>query len=223
VGLGAALGYASGVSPLFRRKTTDLVEDATSAVPTDQASEVASRPKGYTPSKKELGVQTPKRTSVQRRRGSEPAPANRREAYKQMRARQREERAEASAGMRNGEEKFLLARDRGPERALVRAIVDSRRTVGTWFFAGAIIVLIGSSRSMPIVVQVASNVIWAVLALGVIVDSMLIARKIKKLVTARFPKTEQKMGSLYFYGIMRGLTFRRMRVPKARVELGDAI
>ncbi len=211
------------MSPLFRRKTTDLVEDATSAVTTDEASETAPRPKGYTPSKKELGVQTPKRTSAQRRRSSEPAPTNRREAYKQMRARQREERAEASAGMRNGDERFLLARDRGPERALVRAIVDSRRTVGTWFFAGAIIVLIGSSTRMPFAVQVASNVIWAVLALAVILDSMLIARKIKKLVTARFPKTEQKLGSLYLYGIMRGLTFRRMRIPKPQVELGDPV
>ena len=135
MGPGRALGYASRVPPLFRRKSTDLVADATSSVTPGQASDAAPRPKGYTPSKKELGVQTPKRTSSQRRRGTEPAPANRREAYKQMRARQREERAEATTGMRNGDEKFLLARDRGPERALVRAIVDSRRTVGTWFFA----------------------------------------------------------------------------------------
>ena len=64
-----------------------------------------------------------------------------------MRERQRQERAEASAGMRAGDERYLLARDRGPERALVRNIVDSRRTVGTWFFAGALIVLIGSSTT----------------------------------------------------------------------------
>jgi hypothetical protein len=211
------------VPPLFRRKTTDLVDDATAAVTTDQAPESASRSKGYTPSKKELGVQTPKRTNAQRRRGTEPAPANRRAAYKQMRARQREERAEASAGMRNGNEKFLLARDRGPERALVRAVVDSRRTVGTWFFAGAIIVLIGSSAGMPAAVRVASNVVWALLAVGVILDSVLISRKVKKLVGERFPKTEQKIGSLYLYGVMRGLTFRRMRVPKPQVELGDAV
>jgi hypothetical protein len=203
VGPGRTLGYASRVPPLFRRKSTDLVADATSSVTPGQASDSALRPKGYTPSKKELGVQTPKRTNSQRRRGTEPAPANRREAYKQMRARQREERAEASTGMRNGEEKFLL--------------------VGTWFFLGAIVVLVGSSTSMPVVVQVASNVIWAVLALGVVLDSIRIARKTKKLVLARFPKTEQKMGSLYLYGITRGLTFRRMRVPKPQVELGDTV
>ena len=215
------LGYAGGV-PLFRRKSADLVADATTTVTSAEAPPSASRPKGYTPSKKELGRQTPKRVNV-RRRVAEPAPANRREAYKQMRARQRAERVEAQEGMRAGDEKFLLARDRGPERWLVRAIVDSRRTVGTWFFAGAIIVLIGSSTAMPVVVQAPSNVIWAMLALGVVLDSILIARKIKKLVGERHPKTEQRMGSLYLYGIMRALTFRRMRVPKPQVELGATI
>lgn len=180
-----------------------------------------SRPKGYTPSKKELGVVTPKRTA-QGRRVQDPAPANRKEAYKQLRERQRAERAEASEGMRNGDERYLLARDRGPERSLVRDLVDSRRTAGSYFIGGAVIVLIGSSIAIP-VVQIASNVIWAGLALAVLIDSILISRRIKKLISTRFPDTTQRMGSLYFYGIMRGLTFRRMRVPKPKVDLGATV
>jgi hypothetical protein len=42
-------------------------------------------------------------------------------------------------------------------------------------------------------------------------------------VKERFPKTTQRIGSLQIYGVMRGLTFRRMRVPKPRVELGQAV
>ena len=140
-----------------------------------------------------------------------------------MRERQKVERAEASAGMRAGDEKYLLARDRGPERALVRNVVDSRRTVGTFFFAGALVVLIGSSTRMPQFVQVAANLLWAVLAIGVIVDSWLISRKVKALVRERFPKTTQRIGSLSLYGIMRGLTFRRMRVPKPAVDIGEKV
>ena len=207
--------------PLFRRKSEDLVADAAESVQTE-ADDSASRPKAYTPSKKELGVVTPKRTSNQRR-ASEPAPANRREAYKKMRERQRLERAEASAGMRAGDERYLLARDRGPERALVRNIVDAKRTAGTWFFAGAIIVFIGSTGAMPTVVQLGANLLWAILAIAVVIDSVLISRKVKRLVTERFPDTTQRMGSLYLYGMMRGLTFRRMRVPKPQVELGDKV
>jgi hypothetical protein len=211
------------VPSLFRRKSADLVSDATATVTSEPEQPVASKPKAYTPSKKELGVATPKRTSAQRRHDAVTAPANRREAYKQMRERQRAERAEASAGMRAGDERYLLARDRGPERALVRDIVDAKRTAGTWFFAGAIIVFIGSTGAMPPVVQLAANLLWAILAIAVIIDSVLISRKVKKLVTERFPDTKQRMGSLYLYGVMRGLTFRRMRVPKPQVELGDKI
>jgi hypothetical protein len=211
------------VSSLFRRKSTDLVSDATTTVTAEAEQSATPKPKAYTPSKKELGVATPKRTSAQRRHDKAQAPANRREAYKQMRERQKAERAEASAGMRAGDERYLLARDRGPERALVRNIVDAKRTAGTWFFAGAIIVFIGSTGQMPPVVQLAANLLWAILAIAVIIDSVLIARRVKKLVTQRFPETKQRLGSLYLYGIMRGLTFRRMRVPKPQVELGDKV
>jgi hypothetical protein len=221
VGRTAPLGYATEVSSLFRRKSADLVTDAAESVTPESAP--TSRPKGYTPSKKELGQATPKRTATGRRITEAGTPTNRREAAKQMRERQRQERAEASAGMRAGDERYLLARDRGPERALVRNIVDSRRTVGTWFFAGAIIVLIGSSTRMPVSVQLFANVLWALLAIGVLVDSVLISRRIKKLVGERFPKTTQRMGSLYIYGVMRGLTFRRMRVPKPAVDLGAKV
>jgi DUF3043 family protein len=214
----APLGYSLNVPSLFRRSKSDdttpeAIEEVTSTDP---------RPKGYTPSKRELGVTTPKRTSTGRKVGVEAAPANRREHMKQMRERQRTERAEASAGMKAGDERYLLARDRGGERALVRDIVDSRRTVGTYFFGGALIVLIGSTVRIP-AVQLASNLLWLVLAVGVVIDSVLIARKAKRLVQERFPKTEQRLGSLQIYGVMRGLTFRRMRVPKPRVELGQKI
>jgi hypothetical protein len=211
------------VPSLFRRKSTDLVSDATTTVTTAPEQSAASKPKAYTPSKKELGVATPKRTSAQRRHDKAQAPANRREAYKHMRERQKVERAESAAGMRAGDERYLLARDRGPERALVRNIVDAKRTAGTWFFAGAIIVFIGSTGAMPREVQLGANLLWAILAIAVIVDSILIARKVKKRVSESFPDTKQRMGSLYLYGVMRGLTFRRMRVPKPQVELGDKV
>lgn len=208
--------------PLFRRKSTDLVEEAVespvSAAETDAPASVPT--KAYTPPK---GRQTPKRDAAQRRRVPEPPPANRREAYRRMRERQKAQRAETAEGMRRGDERYLLPRDKGPERALVRDIVDSRRTIGTWFFGGALIVILGSSAAMPPTIRLTANVLWLVLAFGVVADSFLIARKVKKLVTQRFPKTQQKLGSLYLYGIMRGITFRRMRIPKPRVKIGAAV
>jgi hypothetical protein len=219
------------VPSLFRRKPTELVDEtADDAELSSDAGDAGDaedaepgRPKGYTPSKRELGVPTPKRTAAQRRRVVEPPPANRREAARRLRERRREQRTESMEGMRRGDEKYLLPRDRGPERALVRNIVDSRRTVGTWFFGGALIVLLGSSGAMPPLVRLVSNLLWVLLAAGVIVDAVLISRKIKKLVGERFPDTTQKPRSLYTYGIMRSITFRRMRVPKPQVDIGETV
>jgi hypothetical protein len=209
------------VPSLFRRKNSDLVEDAAEEATTESGDvDAERRPRGCTPGK---GRETPKRPSAQRRRASEPAPTNRRAAYRRARETRKAERAEAMQGMRAGDERYLLARDRGPERALARDIVDSRRTVGTWFFGGALIVLIGSSGAMPVMVRLASNLLWALLAVGVLVDSVLISAKVKKLVRQRFPKTTQRMGSLYLYAVMRAITFRRMRMPKPRVKIGTRV
>jgi Protein of unknown function (DUF3043) len=216
------------VPSLFRRRPTDLVADAVDdaelTADADNGEDAEQeRPRRHTPSKRELGVVTPKRTSAQRRRGPEPPPANRREAARRMRERRREQRSESLEGMRRGDERYLLPRDRGPERALVRNIVDSRRTVGTWFFGGALIVLIGSSAAMPPAIRLVANLLWALLALGVVLDAILISRKIKKLIGERFPDTTQRPRSLYLYGIMRSITFRRMRMPKPRVDIGEAV
>jgi len=197
------------VPSLFRRKSTDLVDEAASSVTPEESAE---RPRGYTPAK---GRETPKRPTVGRR----PAGPTRPLSKEEERERRRKLRAEAAAEFR----REGGPRDRGPERLLARNVVDSRRTVGTWFFGGALIVLIGSNAAMPPVVRLISNLLWGALALGVVIDSVLICRKIGKLVRERFPKTDQRMGSLYLYAVMRAITFRRMRAPAPQVKLGDKV
>ncbi|WP_308042861.1 DUF3043 domain-containing protein [Micromonospora sp. PLK6-60] len=195
---------------LFRRKSADLIEDSTAKVTPEEESTPA-RP-GYTPAK---GRETPKRPTAGRRPTAPSRPLTKEEAREQR----RKVRAEAAAEFR----REGGPRDRGPERRLARDVVDSRRTVGTWFFGGALIVLIGSNQAMPPIVRLVSNVLWGALALGVVIDSILISRKIKKLVRERFPKSTERLGSLYLYAIMRSITFRRMRAPAPQVDIGAKI
>jgi hypothetical protein len=207
------------VPSLFRRKPAESSEPAsdTATVPD------AAKAKGYTPSKRELGKSTPKRPEMVRRTAEAP-PSDRREAAKRMREKQRAERAEARAGMLRGEEKYLLPRDRGPERALVRDIVDSRRTIGTWFFGLTFVVmLIGFNRSLNPSIYLAANLLFLLFALATAVDSYLITRKIRKLIQERFPNSTVKMRGLFFYAIMRGISFRFIRNPKPRVKPGADI
>jgi hypothetical protein len=208
------------VPSLFKRRSPE-VEEPAELEPEEEAVD-ERRPKGRTLSKRELGRETRKRPGDGRRR-AEPPPANRREALKRAREKSKEDRAERRAAMMAGDDRYLLARDKGPERALVRDIVDRRLTIGTWFFGGALVVLIGSSTAMPPLVQVVSNFLWAGLALGTMLDSVLLGREVKRKIRDRFPATEQRMTSLYLYAAMRGLTFRRLRIPKPRVKIGTKV
>ncbi|MEH0938051.1 DUF3043 domain-containing protein [Micromonospora psammae] len=194
---------------LFRRKSADL-PDSSAPVATEEPAAAPAR--GYTPAK---GRETPKRPVAGRRPAGPTKPLTKQEA----RERRRAARAEAAAEFR----REGGPRDRGPERLLARNVVDSRRTVGTWFFGGALIVLIGSNAAMPPAIRLASNVVWGLLAFGVVVDSILISRKIRKLVRERFPNSGERMASLYLYAIMRSITFRRMRAPAPRVNIGDPV
>jgi hypothetical protein len=201
---------------LFSRKTTDVPAEASATEP--EVTDIVRASRSYTPGK---GKATPKRTEAQRRK-AEPPPANRREALKRAREKSRADRAESMAGMKAGDERFLLPRDKGPERRLVRDYVDSRRTIGTWFFGGAFLIFF-LIQVRDYRVQVAANVIWLLLALAVVVDSFFICRAIKKLIKANYPKTTQRMGSLYLYAVMRSITFRRMRMPQPQLKFGDPV
>ncbi|RIV38468.1 DUF3043 domain-containing protein [Micromonospora radicis] len=199
---------------LFRRKSADLADPASEPLTPaeEETAGESTRPRGYTPAK---GRETPKRPAAGRRPPGSTKPLSKDEA----KALRRERRAEAAAEFR----REGGPRDRGPERLLARNVVDSRRTVGTWFFGGALVVLIGSNQAMPPVIRLASNLLWGALAIGVVIDSVLISRKIKKLVRARFPQSTQRMGSLYLYAIMRAITFRKLRTPEPRVAIGDQV
>lgn len=208
------VGYPSPVPSVFRRKSTDLVtepEAETQPVPD-------TKPRGYTPKK---GEATPKRP-VANRRLAEPPPTNRKEALARSRVKSRESRAEQRAGLMNGDDRYLTARDKGPIRLLVRNIVDSRRNVGSIFFAVTIAVLVCSM--IPIwSIQLGANLAFVALLLTIMVDSVALSRRVKRVVTERFPKNQERWGSLYFYAIMRAVNFRKMRVPKPKVNTGDEI
>jgi len=206
------------VPSLFRRKAD---ESNTAVAVSEPEPEVTTR--GITPSKRDQGKKTPKRV-VAGRRVAEPPATNRREAAKRLREKQRVERVEARQGMANGDERFLLARDKGPVRKLVRDIVDSRRTIGTFFFGTTFLVmLVGFNRNLNPSIYIAANALFGVMFVATLIDSYLISRTVKKLVTQRHPDTDERMGRLYFYAIMRAISFRFIRNPKPQVKVGTAI
>ena len=125
-------------------------------------------------------------------------------------------------GMRSGEEKYLPARDRGPVRGLVRDIVDSRRNAGGLFLVVALIVFVG--YLVPDVRVRAFTVSpWMAVFALLVVDSIILGMRIRKLVRARHPDTPERTGMLVWYGVTRATMIRRWRMPKPRVAIGDRV
>ena len=167
------------------------------------------------------GRPTPKRSEAQGRRTGPPPPppTTRKEAYKRMRQTQASRRVETRAGAARGDDNYLPARDRGPVRKLVRDVVDSRRNVGSFFLGVAAVALIGNFAPSLLVRSYAFFVLLGFFLI-LIVDSVVLGRRIKRKVAERFPKNDHPTRGLTWYGISRSTMIRRWRFPKPDVALG---
>jgi hypothetical protein len=191
-----------------RAETTDATTPDTSGELADQQLSGKGRP-------------TPKRSVAQGRRPGPPPPppTTRKEAYKRMRETQASQRAQARQGAARGDEAYLPARDRGPVRRLVRDVVDSRRNIGSLFLAIAGVALVGTFVPSLAVRSYASFLLFGFFLL-LIVDSVVLSRKIKRKVAERFPGGQEKSRGIVWYGISRSTMIRRWRFPKPDVPLG---
>jgi hypothetical protein len=131
-----------------------------------------------------------------------------------MRAQQATRRVEARQGAARGDDSYLPARDRGPVRKLVRDVVDTRRNVGSFFLVIAGVALIGTVVPNLAVRSYASFLLFAFFLL-LIVDSVVLSRRINRAVTERFPDAPKR--GLSWYGISRSTMIRRWRFPKPDV------
>src|SRR3954453_12031414 len=148
-----------------------------------------------------------------------PPPTNRKEPYRRMREQQASGRVQSRRAAARGDDAYLPARDRGPVKKLVRDVVDARRNIGSMFLAIAAVALIGTVVPSLVVRSYASFVLFAFF-LVLIVDSVVLGRRIKRAVAERFPDQADKTRGLIWYGISRSTMIRRWRFPKPGVPLG---
>jgi Protein of unknown function (DUF3043) len=169
------------------------------------------------------GRPTPKRHEAQGRRPGPPPPppTTRKEAYKRLREQQSSTRAQNRRAMLAGDENHLPARDRGPVRKLVRDLVDSRRNVGGLFLAVAGVALIGTVVPNLAVRAYATFLLFGYF-LVLVVDSVVLGRKISRTVADRFPQEKRSRGVVW-YGISRATMVRRWRFPKPEVPVGAQV
>ena len=164
------------------------------------------------------GRPTPKRSDATKKRGGPvaPPPTSRREAAKQLRAKNADNRQRIKQGSLRGDETALLKRDQGPVRKLVRDIVDGRRSLGWVLLPMALIVVLSGLLNNP-GLQAMSFAVWLASLAAVAIDMAFAGWDIRKYVKQTFPD-EAKVGRHVAYGLMRTTVMRRFRVPRPNVH-----
>lgn len=142
-----------------------------------------------------------------------------REAIKAQRVQAREAREKARVGALMGEEKYLPARDKGPQRKFARDYVDSRFNIGEWTIPIMVLVLLMTLINNPTFQLISLAIIWIFVGVAVI-DSIFVGIRIKKLLEQKFGADKVQSGTKWYVG-MRAMQLRPLRVPKPQVKRGQ--
>ncbi|NLG46890.1 DUF3043 domain-containing protein [Gordonia sp. (in: high G+C Gram-positive bacteria)] len=211
-------------------KNADTAPEETAPVEADDSPRSTG---ATTPGK---GRPTPKRRDAERRRAPMTAPpATRAEARarkkalkssmtkterKEISAERRRVRLDQREKMMDGDEKYLMARDRGPVRKMARDIVDSRRNIAGLFLPFAIFLLV---MLMLPNLAIIGNLVLLVFVLLVAIDSIYLGRMVNRRVRERFPETTDTGFRLGWYCFTRAMQLRMMRAPRPQAKPGDKV
>jgi hypothetical protein len=187
---------------LFRRTREEV------ATPPEEATKQAGKGRP-TPSRKEAEAAARARAKPPRTR-------------KEIAAAQRGSKSESSArvrqGMRNGEEKYLLPRDKGPMRRFIRDYVDHRFSFIELLIPLLVVTMVFGYSGNPTLRSIGNTVLFGSVLL-VAVDMFVLRFRLRRQLAARFPG--QSIKGTTYYAITRAMQMKFMRLPKPQVKIGQ--
>ncbi|GAA2055666.1 DUF3043 domain-containing protein [Catenulispora yoronensis] len=104
----------------------------------------------------------------------------------------------------------------GPVKAFARDYVDSRFRTAEFFIIFAVLLFVVASVPS---IALLSVVLWLVMLVAIVIDSVLLIRGLKKEARKRFPNED--LGRVGWYALMRSMQFRKWRMPKPRLKRGE--
>jgi len=135
------------------------------------------------------------------------------EAMVAARAKQREDSSKARQAMHSGDERYLLARDRGPQRKIARDVIDNRYTLIEGLMPLMVLFLLITSVTN----DQARNIITLVMIVAlftVTIEVSLLQRQIKAKVKDKLGSATKVQKGTWFYTFTRGMQPRPLRIPK---------
>lgn len=179
-----------------------------------QAADAAARATGVG-----KGAPTPTRKAQEAARKRPLVPEDRKASKAAERQAIQDQRQKMRQALDTGDERFLPLRDKGPQKRFARDYVDARFSLGEYLMFGALVFVLVS-----LVVPASSDMMIYVLGgfwvmfLAVFIDVFVLSRKLRKRLAEKFGEVER--GTVW-YGSMRSLQFRKLRLPKPQVKRGQ--
>ncbi|WP_334123480.1 DUF3043 domain-containing protein [Glutamicibacter sp.] len=164
---------------------------------------------------------TPKRSAQQANRQRPLVPTDRKAAKEA----ERQQRIEAQNRLRianeTGDERYLMPRDKGEQKRYTRNFIDARWMFGEFMMFIILAFLVVSlvfqkNLQVQVFVQLA---LWVVIAL-IIIEAIVTSIVLKRRLVNKFGHMER---GVRMYAAMRGMQFRKLRLPKPQVARGANI
>ena len=193
---------------MFRRTKTET--PATSETSGSDTSRQSGKGKP-TPTRKEAEAAAKARAK---------APRNRRE----MAAYQRQHKTESSKkirqAMKDGDERYFLARDKGPVRRFIRDYVDVRFSFLEIMIPTMLVTLVLGYSGNATLAEIGNFVLVGMFLL-IVLDMVTLRFRLRRELARRFPEESTK-GTTY-YAITRAMQMKFMRLPKPQVKIGQQL
>jgi len=184
-------------------------------------SDADSEPTGTTVKEGGKGRPTPTRKEAEAAaRARAKVPRTRKEIAKAQRAARFESSQKVRSAMKSGDERYFLARDKGPVRSFIRDFVDSRFSFVELMIPLLLLTLALGYSGNPTLASMGNTILLGTMLL-VLVDLFIMRLKMRRELARRFPDESTK-GTTY-YAVMRSLQMKFMRMPKAKVKIGQKL
>jgi hypothetical protein len=122
--------------------------------------------------------------------------------------------------MKSGDDRYFLARDKGPVRSFIRDFVDSRFSFVELMIPLLLLTLALGYSGNPSLASIGNTILLGTMLL-VVVDLLILRFRMRRELARRFPDESTK-GTTY-YAVMRSLQMKFMRMPKAKVKIGQKL
>jgi hypothetical protein len=190
---------------LFRRNKPE-----TDTQPTDAADKASGKGRP-TPTRREAEAAARARAQV---------PPTRQEIAKAQRAARVESSQKVRSAMKSGDERYFLARDKGPVRSFIRDFVDSRFSFVELMIPLLILTMVLGYSGNRSLANMGNTILLGTMVL-VVIDILLMRRRLRRELARRFPS--ETMNGTTYYAVMRSLQMKFMRLPKAKVKIGQQL